>query len=218
MTIKVEVVGNDVPLTGPSEWRLFSPLANRYSARPDPAVQHNGHPTVCLQCQSTPRFGWGLCEYLIYHPDPKFLGHRIRLSIWLKSSGVTGGSGPLLQTFGPFVAQLTNEGQRGHRPITGTHDWTEYTAFADCPSQAKTIFYAVTMNGRGKIWIDTDSVRLIWPTTTPARKLFRGIHHCGLSSVLRPSSSEYFGKNPVELNIAASATKTDGFSGVGAAF
>ena len=65
------------------------------------------------------------------------------------------------------VVQLTDEGQRGHRPIIGKHDWKQYTAVADVPLQTTSIECGLTMNGRGKIWIDEDSIQVDLDDETP---------------------------------------------------
>jgi hypothetical protein len=52
---QVQTVGNDVPITDNEAWQLFSPMAERYTAAVDPAVQHDGHAVVCLQATSVPQ-------------------------------------------------------------------------------------------------------------------------------------------------------------------
>ncbi len=113
---QVEVVGNDVPLTDDQNWQIFGPTAQRYTAVVDPAVQRNGHATTCFASRTASYFAWAILGHYELHPDPKFLGHRIRLTAWMKSSNVTGGSGFQINTFGPWDKELTTEGQRGHRP------------------------------------------------------------------------------------------------------
>ena len=164
---QVEPVGSDVPLTDDQYWKIYSPIAQRYTAALDPAVQHDGHATTCFQSRTAPHAGWAIYEHYDLHPDAKFLGHRIRVSAWIKSSGVTGGSGFQIITFGPWDKKLTDEGQHGHRPIIGTHDWKQYTAIADVPPQTTTIEYGLTMNGHGKLWIDEDSIQLDLADDTP---------------------------------------------------
>ncbi len=157
---QVEVVGSDVPLTDDQNWQVFSPMAEQYTAALDPAVQHDGHATTCVRSSTAPYNGWAIYGYDELHPDPKFLGHRIRVTGWIKSSGVTGDSGFQILTFGPWDKQLTTEGQRGHRPIIGTRNWQRYTAVADVPPETKYIYWGLTMNGRGKLWIDLESVQV----------------------------------------------------------
>jgi hypothetical protein len=95
--------------------------------------------------------------YTEYHPDPKFIGHRVQMTLWMKSSGVTGMSGPRLLALGVQGVFLVDEKQKGHRPIMGTTDWKQYSCTLDVPAEAKTIYWGVTFNGRGRLWIDTQS-------------------------------------------------------------
>jgi RNA polymerase sigma factor (sigma-70 family) len=152
---EVEVVGSDVPVTEAEAWQIFSPFADRYAAAVDPAVQHDGRPAVCLKSIS-PQVRWTMYGYTELHPDPKYLGHRVRLTLWMKSAGVTGGSGPRLLAFGALDKKLGDDGEKGHRPIMGTIDWKAYTCTMNIPAEATRIYWGVTLNGRGKLWIDTE--------------------------------------------------------------
>jgi hypothetical protein len=156
----VEVVGNDVPVTEADDWQIFSPMAERYTAAVDPAIQHDGNPAICLQAKSIPQHGWTMYEHTELHPDPKYLGHRIRLTLWMKSSGLTGACGPRLLAFGAWDHLFGDEGQKGHRPLIGTHDWQQYSCEMNIPAETKSIYWGVTMNGRGKLWIDTNSAQI----------------------------------------------------------
>jgi hypothetical protein len=157
---QVEVVGNDVPLTEDEAWQIFSPFADHYKAAVDPAVQHNGRAVVCLTGTTVPMHGWTIYGETETHPDPKYLGHKVRLTLWMKSSGVTGMSGPRIFGFAAYDKYLGDEGQKGHRPILGTTDWKPYTCTMDMPANATEIFWGVTMNGRGRLWIDTEGAEM----------------------------------------------------------
>jgi RNA polymerase sigma factor (sigma-70 family) len=154
------IVGSDVPVTDNESWHIFSPTAQRYSVTVDPAVQHDGHATTCFRSSTASHAQWATYEYSDLRPDPKFLGHRIRMTAWIKSAGVTGKCGLQIHTFGAWDKQLTDEGQQGHRPIMGTRDWQQYSAVVDVPAETKTIYWSLTLNGRGKLWMDMDSVQV----------------------------------------------------------
>jgi RNA polymerase sigma factor (sigma-70 family) len=156
---EVEVVGNDVPCTDDQYWHITSPFADQYSFADDAAEQRNGHATTCFRSKTALRGEWAMFEHLELHPDPKFLGHRIRMTAWMKSTGVTGKSGLGMGSFGSWDKQIGSDGQRGHRPIVGSQDWQQYTAFVDVPMDTKSMDWEIIMNGRGKIWIDLDSVQ-----------------------------------------------------------
>jgi hypothetical protein len=154
------IVGSDVPVTDNESWHIFSPTAQRYSVAVDPAVEHDGHAATCFRSSTASRGQWAVYQYSDLRPDPKFLGHRIRMTAWIKSAGVTGKCGLQMHTFGAWDRQLTDEGQKGHRPIIGTRDWQQYSAVVDVPAETKTIFWSLTLNGRGKLWMDMDSVQV----------------------------------------------------------
>ncbi|HEY1922546.1 MAG TPA: sigma-70 family RNA polymerase sigma factor [Tepidisphaeraceae bacterium] len=157
---QVEVVGKDVALTDDQEWQIYSPTAQRYAAAVDTAVMHDGHAAVCFESSTAPYRSWAIYIHYALHPDPKFLGHRIRLTAWIKSSRVTGKCGFQITTFGAWDKKLTDEGERGHRPVSGTRDWQKYTTVADVPLETKSIYWGLTMNGRGTLWLDVDSVKV----------------------------------------------------------
>jgi hypothetical protein len=156
---QVDVVGKDVPLTDNQYWQIYSPIAPQYTVALDRAVQHDGHATTCLRSRTAPALGYAQLYHYELHPD-EFRGHRIRMTAWIKSSGISQGSGLAIYTFGPWDKALTNEGQRHHRPITGTRDWQQYSAVCDIPKDATSIWWCLTMNGHGKLWIDLDSVHV----------------------------------------------------------
>jgi RNA polymerase sigma factor (sigma-70 family) len=158
---EVTVVGNDVPITDDQNWHTFSWNARGYSAKPDPTVPRNGHPTTCFS--STADFrpaDWGIYDAGDRHIDA-YLGKKIRMTAWLKSEGVSQGSGLSIHVNGGGYKQLTNDGQKGKRPVRGTMDWRKYEAIADVPLDAQAIFCGVTMNGKGKIWIDDVQLEVI---------------------------------------------------------
>jgi RNA polymerase sigma factor (sigma-70 family) len=154
------IVGGDVPITDSEPWHIYSPTAQRYSVTVDSAVQHDGHATTCFRSSTASHAQWAVYQYADLHPDPNFLGHRIRMTAWIKSSGVTGKCGLQMHAYGALGKQLTDDGQQGHRPIIGTRDWQQYSAVVDVPAETKTIFWSLTLNGRGKLWMDMDSAQV----------------------------------------------------------
>jgi len=156
---QLQTVGPEVPVTGDEPWKKFSFFAANYTATPDPQVQHDGHPTICLSSTSEARTPqWISYNHEEANIDP-FRGKRVRVTIWIKSSRVTGHSGPSINVFG-LTGKIASDGQVGHRPVRGTTDWKEYTAVADVPAGAKYMGWGVVMNGTGKIWIDLDSAEI----------------------------------------------------------
>ena len=160
---QLQVVAPDVPLTDKNTWHQWSFFAANYTAAPDPTVQHDGHATVCLAstASATP------AQWSSFNHDEtemeKFRGNRIRVSIWIKSEKVSGGTGVWIN--GDANGKSFNEGQKGHRPLRGTKDWKQYSAVIDVPEGTSDLSWGIVMNGTGKIWIDTDSAQCVVEST-----------------------------------------------------
>jgi len=86
---RLEVVGNDVSTTDDRNQHLYSAVASNYSLSVDPATLRNGHPTVCITSATKPTGSWCFYGGNNHTPDP-YLGHRIRVTAWIKSEKVTG--------------------------------------------------------------------------------------------------------------------------------
>ena len=154
-------VGKDVPLTDDRQWHSFSFRGGGYEAKVDPNTRRNGRPTTRFASTAPTRAGdWGGYDHAIRDIEP-YLGKRVRLTMWLKGKGLTGGSGPHIRVFGANFKKLTDEGQKGVRPMRGTVDWKEYEAIADVPEDAQAIYPGITMNGGGTIWMDEVKVEVV---------------------------------------------------------
>lgn len=155
---QLQPVGQDVPVTGDEFWQKYSYFAANYTAEPDPQTQHDGHASICIS--STPQAK--TAQWISYNHDElntaHYRGKFIHVTIWMKSSRISGQTGIAINVFGPS-GRISTEGQRGHRPLIGTHDWQQYTADAYIPPEADEIGWGIVMNGTGKLWIDADSAQ-----------------------------------------------------------
>jgi len=159
--MQLEIVDPRTPLTDPGAWHRFSFFDANYTAAPDPSVMHDGNATVCIS--STPqarRPQWVSFNREDLNID-QFRGHHIVVTLWLKSRGVTGGTGPWIKVYGQDPNPIGDEGQVGHRPLKGTTDWKQYMAEVNVPRQATGIDWGVVMNGTGKLWLDVDSAQCV---------------------------------------------------------
>lgn len=157
---RLQVVGPEVALTDAEPWQKFSFFGASYTAAGDPSVLHDGHPTICIAstAKATAK-QWISYNFTEPHPE-KFKGTHIRVTVWMKSSGVSGGSGVWIRGFGAS-GKPADEVQRGHRPLRGTTDWKQYTGEMDVPEDATTLSWGIVMNGTGKIWLDVESARCV---------------------------------------------------------
>ncbi|HEY7089796.1 MAG TPA: hypothetical protein VH518_16990, partial [Tepidisphaeraceae bacterium] len=120
---------------------------------------HGGRPAMGMSYTGGPaRNIW--CAWQRNDRSPlKFIGHKVRVTAWMKSEGLTGDGGISIKVQGANFQDIGSEGQRGKRPVRGTTEWTQYSAIATVPSQTQCICWGFLMNGRGKLWIDADSVQ-----------------------------------------------------------
>jgi hypothetical protein len=157
---QAQVVGPDTALTDADPWQKFSYYSPSYTTAPDPQVQHNGHPAICIASVSDAAARQWV-RYLREEMDVgRFRGNRVKITIWMKSAGVTGQSGIGAIAFGPN-GKVADEGQQGHRPLRGTIDWKAYTAVIDIPREATVLTWGAVMNGAGKLWVDVDSAQCV---------------------------------------------------------
>ena len=154
-------VDKNVPTNDDSQWHTFSLRGSGFAATIDPNTSRNGHPTTKLASTSKTRSGdWGGYDHAIRDIEP-YLGKRVRVTMWLKCQNVSEGSGPHIRVFGANFTKLTDEGQKGHRPMRGTQDWKQYQAIADVPPNAQVIYPGITLNGSGTIWMDEVKVEVV---------------------------------------------------------
>jgi hypothetical protein len=155
---QLQAVGPEVALTDVQAWKMFSYFAANYTAAVDPQVLHDGHTAICVA--SIPQAKGA--QWISYNHDEsnldQFRGNRVRVTLWMKSSRVTGGSGVWVNAESTG-GKGTNEGQRGHRPLHGSTDWKQYTGVIDVPADATSLSWGIVMNGTGKIWLDVDSAQ-----------------------------------------------------------
>jgi len=88
-----------------------------------------------------------------------FLGKRIHVSGWLKTSNVevmAGATLVILNAEGHIFA----DDPMTDRPIQGTTDWMEIEMITDVPSEPCTIYLGPTLYGTGELWADDFQIAL----------------------------------------------------------
>ena len=87
-------------------------------------------------------------------PDD-YLGHRVRMSAYIKTEDVEGWAGMWMRVDGespPTIALSFDNMQ--NRPITGTTDWEAYEIVLDVPKEAENIAFGVLLSETGRVWVD----------------------------------------------------------------
>lgn len=163
--LHLDVVPDTVATTTDERWHDFSPAGELYDAVLDPAAQRNGHATVCLSSSTATGNQFGAYTRVERVDVARYRGKKIRMTAMIKCEKVTARGGLFINTWG-MLAPLTNEGQRGKRPVQGTLGWVRYTATAIVPEEAMAIETGVMINGSGKIWIDDVKYEVVDEPTT----------------------------------------------------
>jgi len=158
---QIAVAPLEKPITDDRIWHVWSPNPGDYSVTTDLQTTHQGRPSLCLAYtpEGTAPAGswmwWGQC---IRDPD-KYRGHTVRMTVWIKSEGVSGRAGPNLRPKGANFKLLAQDSQARRRPIRGSQDWKEYSILCDIPEETECLDTGFSFSGKGRIWIDRESLK-----------------------------------------------------------
>jgi RNA polymerase sigma factor (sigma-70 family) len=140
-------------------WEFISDTPEEYVAAMDAQVEHDGHATMRISSDSAPKSATG--KYAREETSiGQYVGHRIRVTAWLKAQGVSDDGGIRIKISDADGNVIADDGQRARRPVRGTVDWKLYSAFANVPATAVKIQWGAMLNGQGSMWLDVDSAKL----------------------------------------------------------
>jgi hypothetical protein len=157
---QIEIVPNTVPITDDQVWHPWSFSRPHYSTKLDPTTPRNGKPTRLLESKVAAAGEWFAWDWNNRHPD-KYLGKKMKLSMWIKTENVTGPSGLCLRVVGPNFADIIPNLSKDQRTIKGTTPWTKYEFTADIPPETQNICTGVRLGGKGKLWLDDVQYELV---------------------------------------------------------
>ena len=158
---QVDVVSPDTPISDDRTWRFLGPNPADYDIHYDGNVKHDGHSALCLaylppgNAPPNTRIWWGHC---LRTPDcDKYRGHTVRMSAWMKCEDL----GRALPGFTPEGDDgiAISQGKWAGKPLTHTKDWTLLTVTCAVPEETQYIDTGFHFWGRGKVWIDMDSIQ-----------------------------------------------------------
>jgi len=157
---QIEIVPDSVPITDDQTWHPWSFSSPHYSTKFDPTTPRNGKPTRLLESKVAGSGEWFAWDWNNRHPE-KYLGKKMKLSMWIKTEGVTGPSGLCLRVVGPNFADIIPNLSKDQRTIKGTTLWTKYEFTADIPPETQNICTGVRLGGKGKLWLDDVQYELV---------------------------------------------------------
>lgn len=103
--------------------------------------------------------------------DPEeYLGKRVRLTGFIKSSKVTDWAGMWFRVDGDNRSLSFDNMQS--RPIKGDTGWKQYSIVLDVPQNSEMIVFGVLLSGGGSVWLDDLNFEVVdkkVPVTTAGR-------------------------------------------------
>jgi RNA polymerase sigma factor (sigma-70 family) len=152
--LELAVVDKRVPINDDHRWRGWTATPAKFKTELDRKVLHDGHPTISMTGLPTnhPVTDWICYDHTELDVRP-FLGRKVKLSVMLKSEGVSW-AGPVIRGVGIQNTSAKRDEFYGKRPVRGTTNWTRYATTIDMPNDAVDMSFGVWMNGRGKVWFD----------------------------------------------------------------
>ena len=180
---QIDVAPPNTPTTdvGRSSWAVWCQCPTDFSETLDPAVTRDGQPAwrIAYVSSEPPEkysFVWWGKNHFDLDTVRKYRGHTVRMSVWVKSEDVFPRAGLDFQGKDLTGKRLTTS--RLSERIVGTRDWKEYSVVCDIPEETEHIQTAVFMYGDGKLWVDTNSLKLeIIGTLPPVKQLASASQH-----------------------------------------
>ncbi len=90
-----------------------------------------------------------------------YIGKKIKLSGYVKTTDVKKWSGLWLRVDGPRHNQVLSFDNMRNRAIKGTTDWTKYEIVLDVPDKATTLNFGALIKGGGTLWFDNLEIEIL---------------------------------------------------------
>jgi hypothetical protein len=137
----------------------------QYDCRIDPAASYDGRPSVSIKSKpGVAPSGFGLLVQ-DFKVTP-YIGKRVHLSANLKSEGVDGWGGLLVNVGGsdslPVAFDNMHDGVKD-RSIKGTTAWKNYSVVLDVPKSAREIIIGAMLVGSGAMWVNGVNWEVVGP-------------------------------------------------------
>ncbi len=153
----------------PKGWHAAGSKPAEFEMGIDRTTYQNGKSSVCIKSKDPKGNDFGtVMQYIVAE---NYLGKRLKLSGYIKSSGVEGWCGMWMRIDGESGLQLGFDNMSG-RSIRGTNDWKKYEIVLDVPSASKAIAFGVLLGGKGKVWFDNMKIEEV-DKSVPVTNLMR---------------------------------------------
>ncbi|ODT56788.1 hypothetical protein ABS71_21370 [bacterium SCN 62-11] len=157
-----------------SGWHFYATDRSAYSARIDRQIAHSGGSSAHLRSNpAAVNQSFGLYWQKI--DAARFRGQRVRLSAYLRTSGVRGWAGMWMRIDPKDGPSLEFENMQ-RRPLVGSNDWKAYQIELDVAEEAEEIHFGCLLVGQGEVWFDDINLQAAGPFQAGERQVRRARH------------------------------------------
>ncbi len=130
-------------------WYLAGDSPKNYQIGTETNTERNGKVAYLKSIKNGSGFGTIMQTFAAAN----YLGKRVKLTGYIKSSGVNDWAGMWFRIDGAKNEMLGFDNMQS-RAIKGETEWTQYSIVLDVPNESKNIAYGVLLSGQGSVWID----------------------------------------------------------------
>ncbi len=143
----------------PSGWFAAGSKPRSYEMGTDKGAGQNGLNAATIKSIDKQITGFGT---LMQQSTPTvYLGKRVRMTGYMKSSNVTTWAGLWLRVDQAGSTKSLSFDNMQDRPIKGTTAWTKCEIVLDVPSNASMLAYGALLDGTGQIWFDNIQFEIV---------------------------------------------------------
>lgn len=135
----------------PTLWTVSGPGLADVDVAWDTTMRHSGRASIRLQADDYPA---GVATVARTVAASGYAGHRVHLSIYLRSVALTGNGGVLTARAVDQSGKLLGQVNVQDSPVLGTTEWTARDLALDVPSNAAALVLGVSSSGSGALWMD----------------------------------------------------------------
>lgn len=134
-------------------WYKGGTKANAYEMDNVSGGGQNGQDAFTIKSIEAKVDGFGM---LVHDNSPGFfLGKRVRMTGWMKTSNVKGWAGLYLRADKSGVGASIVTDNMHDRPVKGTTAWKKYSLVIDVPNGCSKLVYGAMLSGTGQIWFES---------------------------------------------------------------
>lgn len=135
----------------PKGWLKAGSNPERYEVGTDKEVFYTGKSSMYIKGVTKKTDGFGTVMQNMNAET--YLGKRLKMSGYLRSSNVTGWAGLWMRIDGKGDDSFGFDNMQ-NRAIKGTSDWKKYEIILDVPKESQNIAFGVLTSGKGTVWTD----------------------------------------------------------------